>query len=199
MALKENDLIKVRNLTDHAVVYMSYDGRRRAFAGQQTMKISVEELRQLAYSRGGLVLLRNHLSIDNKELAEEFGIQSDTYDNEYQWTKEDVDRVLLSGDMDELLDALDFAPNGIIDLIISRAVNLRISDIAKRKAISEATGRNINSMIELVEDSEQEVEAPAEKPKTRRRAPKTEEKQTRRRSAKTEAEPQPEEPVESAE
>lgn len=199
MALKENDLIKVRNLTDHTVVYMSYDGRRRAFAGQQTMKLPVEELRQLAYSRGGLVLLRNHLSIDNKELAEEFGIQSDTYDNEYQWTKEDVDRVLLSGDMDELLDALDFAPNGIIDLIINRAVNLRIPDIAKRKAISEATGRNINSMIELVEDSEQEVEAPAEKPKTRRRAPKTEEKQTRRRSAKTEAEPQPEEPVESAE
>lgn len=199
MALKENDLIKVRNLTDHAVVYMSYDGRRRAFAGQQTMKISVEELRQLAYSRGGLVLLRNHLSIDNKELAEEFGIQPDTYDNEYQWTKEDVDRVLLSGDMDELLDALDFAPNGIVNLIIDRAVKLRISDIAKRKAISEATGRNINSMIELVEDSEQEVEAPAEKPKTRRRATKTEEKPTRRRSTKAETEPQPEEPVESAE
>ena len=49
--------------------------------------------------------------------------------------------------MDALHDALDFAPEGIIDLIVDKAIELRIPDINKRNLIQESTGKNITGMI----------------------------------------------------
>lgn len=49
--------------------------------------------------------------------------------------------------MDALHDALDFAPEGIIDLIVDKAIELRIPDINKRNLIQENTGKNITGMI----------------------------------------------------
>lgn len=49
--------------------------------------------------------------------------------------------------MDELADALDFAPQGIIDTLISQAVILSIPDMNKQKLISKETGHDITKMI----------------------------------------------------
>lgn len=79
----------------------------------------------------------------------------------------DVDTVLKYGSLDALKDALDFAPRGIIELIVDRAVALKIPDNNKLTAIEEATGRNVATMIrldtELAEDKQND-----EKPKGRR-------------------------------
>lgn len=158
MTVQDNALIEVQNLTNHQVVYISYDGKRQAFEGQQIKKIRAEELRQLGYSKGGLRLIREFLSIKNQELAREFNISDDSFEHEYQWTRADVDNVLLHGSMDALRDALDFAPDGIIDLIVDRAVYLRIADVNKRKVIAESTGRDINNMITVLENTEASVE-----------------------------------------
>lgn len=51
MTVRDDSYIEVQNLTDHMVVYISYEGRRQAFQAHQTKKVKAEELRQLAYSR----------------------------------------------------------------------------------------------------------------------------------------------------
>lgn len=156
MAVKDNQLVEVQNLTDHTVVYISYEGRRRAFESQRKMNIPAIELRQLVYSRGGLQLIKHFLRIGNKELAEELGVE-DT-EHEYKWTEKDVVDLLENGSLDRLRDALDYAPLGIIDLIVDKAVNMPVTDVNKRKIISEATGKNIETMIQRMEEAETATE-----------------------------------------
>lgn len=180
MSVADKTLVEVQNLTDHTVVYKSFDGIRRVFLGQQKKKIRAEELRQLNYSRGGSRLLREFLSVKNKALAEEFNVSSDSFEHEYNWTAQDVDNMLLSGSEDALKDALDFAPEGIVDLIVQRTVELKLNDVNKRQIISDKTGKDVNNMIlqitELEKANKASGESSRQQQKTRRVS--TEEKNT---------------------
>ena len=76
----------------------------------------------------------------------------------------------MTGSLDALLDCLDFAPTGVIELVKSLAVSLEINDISKRNAILEKTGFNVTKAIEINhETSEDSVDTV----KTRRTAPIT--------------------------
>lgn len=181
----DNEYVVIENMCAHSVVYISYDHQRRAFAPGQPMTVPAKELRQLYFSRGGRVLLQNYLRVKNRSLAKELGVSDDSWENEYQWEISDIDKLLTSGSLDELLDALDFAPEGIIEGIVDRAVALKIADNNKREAIYKATGRNISKMI-----SNMEYLAPANnvQEKKERRVSKGQDdapKQTRRRVRKT--------------
>ena len=161
----DTTLVGLTNIMDHMVVYkIEEDNIRRVFYGNETKKVPASEIRKLNYRYGGQVLLNNHLRVENKALREELNIQLDV--PEYEWTPEDVDRVLLSGSMDELLDALDFAPAGIVDMLVNRAIDLKINDVNKRRAIQEATGKNIDQAIFFIEETEKD--APKEEAKSRR-------------------------------
>ena len=129
------------------------------------------------YTKGGSVLLEECLSVKNAELAKEFGISDDLLAHEYNWTEKDVEAILIYGSLDALKDALDFAPEGIVDMIVSKAVQMKLNDVAKREAITEATGRNITSMINLVEQSKQDEQEVKENKPTSRRVDSTEKKQ----------------------
>ena len=146
--MTDEQYIQVQNLTGGTVVYtIPEDNIRRVFAAYEVKKITPGELRKVFYQPGGEVLLQNFLSIKNKELALEFGVSQDSFEHEYTWTVNDVEKLLLEGSMDALHDALDFAPEGIIDLIVDKAIELRIPDINKRNLIQESTGKNITGMI----------------------------------------------------
>lgn len=112
-------------------------------------------------------MLQHYLGVNNKELAHEFGISNDQYTHEYSWTRKDIDRVLQTGSADELADALDYAPLGIMETLVGRAVDLRISDMNKRKLIKEMTGKDVSKMINYVE--ELDLDAPEQKEKVQRR------------------------------
>ena len=179
MSVADKTLVEVQNLTDHTVVYKSFDGIRRVFLGQQKKKIRAEELRQLNYSRGGSRLLREFLSVKNKALAEEFNVSSDSFEHEYNWTAQDVDDMLLSGSEDALKDALDFAPEGIIDLIVQRTVELKLNDVNKRQIISDKTGKDVNNMILQITEFEKANKTSEESSKQQKaRRVSTEEKST---------------------
>lgn len=151
MTVADETMIEVQNLTDNVVAYnVPETGLLREFAGQQVRKISAGELRMLYSARGGKALLENYLSIKDKDLAKEFNISDDSFDHEYNWTEKDVDTVLKYGSLDALKDALEFGPDGIKELIIDRAVALKIPDTNKLKAIEEFTGRNVTYMIEVL-------------------------------------------------
>lgn len=147
--INDNELVKVQNLTDYRVIYTAYTGQRRSFEGNASLCIPAIEIRQLNYSTGGRVLLQDYLSIRNRELAEEIGIQE--FDQEYSWDDADIERVLISGSEEELEDALDFAPRGIIDSIVDKAVKIKLPDNNKRKLIKDYTGKDVNNMIETTE------------------------------------------------
>lgn len=65
--------------------------------------------------------------------------------------------------MDALKDALEFGPEGIKQLIIDRAIELRIPDNNKLAAIQEFTGRDVGNMIKL----DTELENPKEETPSR--------------------------------
>ena len=168
--VSDNTIVEVQNLTDHTVVFTDDDNHRRyTFQAFEKKKVPAAVLRSLNYSYGGSVLLRNFLSVKDLDLAGEFGVDEETI--EYTWTEKDVDRLLTSGSVDELKDALEFGPDGIKDLIIDKAVSTKLNDMQKREAIEEMTGKNITSMISLQEQAETKTEND-DKPKRGRRVSK---------------------------
>ena len=93
------------------------------------------------------------------------------------------------GSLEEFLDALDFAPEGVKDLIKKYSLELPLNDVAKREALLKKEKFNVTAMLENskedieeaaaptgrrvkkaeVEEEETAVEAP--KPKRRAKAP----------------------------
>ena len=159
--INDTTQVPVRNMVDHKVVYVIPElNRRVVFEPFQEKKIQASELRALNYSIGGEVLLHNYLCVLNKDLRTEFNIPADQV--EYDWTLKDIHRVLenLSTPIEELEDALDFAPEGIRELIVDCAVKWKIPDSNRRKVITRMTGSNIDRMIEFSEISEEAEDQP---------------------------------------
>ena len=151
--LEDKEMVEVRNLVDHMVVYKIDElNRRVVFNPFETKKVPVDELRRLNYQTGGQILLHNYLCILNDELRQEFSIDPTVI--EYDWTIKDIDAALTSSPIDELLDALEFGPEGIKNMLVDRAVQLKIPDTNRRKAIQEITGVDVNNMISLKEQAE---------------------------------------------
>lgn len=191
MTVSDNKVIQVRNLMNHQVTYLiEEDNIRRSFNPFETKNIKAGELRKAIFNHGTEVLFKNYLCVEDKELAAEFGISEDTI--EYWWTEDDIKNLLLKGSDDELLDALDFAPDGIVEMIVFYAIDLKINDMNRRTLIERSLGYpegKLTSAIDLAMQFEQaeEEENPAEvKPVQRRRraAQNTEEKATGRRVQK---------------
>lgn len=173
----DTQTVRVQNLTDNPVVYLiPEDNLRRVYRPYEEKTITVEELRKVFYQPGGPALLREFLQVKNKDLAIEFGVDSEVFEHEYSWDKAKVENVLLKEDIDILHDALDFAPEGIIDLIVDCAIELRIADINKRELISEYTGKDINRMITIQKELDEalgDTDSQQVAPKRRRAASTT--------------------------
>lgn len=179
--VNNDELIEVRNLTTQRIAYLIPERSvRRDFSAFETKEITAGELRELWFKSGGKILLQNYLGVNNKELAREFGITNDQFTHEYSWTKKDIDRVLLEGSADELADALDYAPLGITETLVNRAVELKISDMNKRKLIKEMTDKDVSKMISYVE--ELELDTPEQQEKVQRRVQTQKKNRTGRRA-----------------
>lgn len=171
MIVKDTDMIKVENLSDLQCGYVLIsNGATRRFGPHVHRDIPAGELRELYLQHGGPYLLQNYLRVYNKELAEEFGVSDDAYDHEYSWTTRDVDNCLNNDDIDVLLDALDFAPQGIIDSLKERAVELEIPDKRKLEAIGKKTNSNLEAMIRNKHAYDTDDDAKDDTPKRRRKS-----------------------------
>lgn len=167
--LTDSTLIPVRNMVNHKVVYKVPDQNRRiVFEPFQERKIAVSELRALHYTSGGESLLHDFLCVKNAELCEEFNIPKDQI--EYDWTLDDIKHILLdsNANIDALKDALDFAPEGIREMIIDYAVSWKIPDTNRRKVITQMTGINIDRQIEFLEMTKDEEGQQDDAPSQRR-------------------------------
>ena len=171
--MNKNTRIKIRNRSTGTVIYNVLDlGVRREFTAGEIKEVSFEELQKLSYQPGGMYMLENYLVIENLEAREELLGEVEL---EYDYTEDKVKEVLLYGSLDSLLDCLDFAPKGVIDIVKKVAVEMEITDTRKRKAIYNATGFNVDGAIKINEETkmtEEDAETPV------RRVATTEAKKT---------------------
>jgi hypothetical protein len=154
--MNKNTKIKITNRSTGSVGYAIPDmgNYSRRFAAGETKELSFEEIQKLAYIPGGEYLLQHYLVIENLEARDEI---LGAVELEYDYSENDVKRVLTSGSLDELLDCLDFAPVGVLDMIKKFSIELELNDIRKRKAIQEKLGFNIDNAIAINHETDETV------------------------------------------
>lgn len=153
--------MKVRNRGASVVGYKIPDlNIRRRFAPGEIKEIPEEELKQLLYQPGGRELLVNFLQVKQDDVKK---IDLEEQEKEYYYSDDKVKEIVLNGSLDEFLDTLDFAPEGVINLIKKYAVSLPMTDLNKIKALQEKTGFNSQVALENTSD----IKIPAAAPKRR--------------------------------
>lgn len=177
--IAKDTMFNVKNRSTSIVVYKIPEMNiRREWQPGETKRISFEEMEKLSYQPGGKALIVNFLQIKEEELTNMFNINRQP---EYDMSEQQVVDLIRDGSLDAFLDALDFAPIGVIDLIKQISVQLPISDPKKREALFKKTGFDVDKAISNDKaDKESEKIEPIDKPTERR--VKTEGTPTRRRT-----------------
>lgn len=165
--IEKDTLIKVKNRDNGTVGYTipELGNLHRSFSKGETKEITMDELRKLSYISGGKLLLQDYLIVQNQDALRE--LLSDDVEPEYYYGEEEIKKLLLTGSNDQLLDCLEFAPEGVIGLVKDLAVSLKINDISKRNIILEKTGFNVTNAITINEET---VEGEGEEVKSSRRS-----------------------------
>ena len=142
----DNEIVALENIAGHDVGYtLESSNISRTITPRVSIRVPAREVRELAASYGGLIMLQNYVRVDNKDLAREVGVPDDCL--EYWWTEQDIQEALTTSPIEVLLDALDFAPQGIKEQLEQQAVEQEISDNNRLKAIGEALSVDLFSMI----------------------------------------------------
>ena len=163
--MDSNTMYLVTNRSASTVVYsIPEDGIRRAFAPGETKKIRHGELEKLSYRDGGKVIISEYLLIRSEEAIADLGVPTEP---EYFMTEEQVIDLMNNGSMDAWLDCLDFAPQGIIEMIKSLSVSVPLGDFNKRRALQEKTGFDVDAAIKHMEEEREEIELPKAAPQRR--------------------------------
>lgn len=145
-----NKKVQVRNRSNRIVIYHVDDMNvRRVFAPGETKMIPVEELIALSQKTGGAYIIRNSLFIQDPPTVKEMPMKVEP---EYYLDDKGVIELLKNGSVDALLDCLDFAPGGVIELVKKYAVELPITDTRKIKAIRDKTGFKVDLALKHKEE-----------------------------------------------
>ena len=167
--MERDVLIKVKNRGNGLVGYNVDElGVRRLFYPGETKEITFNELEKLSFVPGGTEILQNYLEIDNKEAI--LKLFNKMPEIEYFYSRDDIKNLMLNGTLEQFLDCLDFAPEGVKAIIKEMAVNLPLYDMQKREAIQEKLGFNVTKAIEIKEtkyDGGDEAEKTVEKTQRR--------------------------------
>lgn len=156
--MNKNMKIKIRNRCGGAVNYRIPDlNLFRTFERGEQKELPFDEIQRLAYVPGGEYLLQHSLVIENPEARDEI---LGHVELEYNYTEKDIENLLNNGSIDALLDCLDFAPNGVINLVKKIAVDTELNDVKKREIIFQKTGFNIDNAIKINKENNDTTEAP---------------------------------------
>lgn len=161
---KNEVMYKVTNRSASKVVYKDPElNIRREFMPNETKMISFAELEKLSFIPGGREMMANFLQLE-PIAVKKIGIPAEP---EYFMSRDQVQKMLLQGPLDQFLDCLDFAPQGVIDLVKQLSISLPLTDIQKRRALKEKLGFDVDAALRHIEEEYQEEQA--DKPKATRR------------------------------
>lgn len=102
---------------------------------------------------------------------------------EYHMNEVDVANLIRTGSLDAFLDALDFAPVAVIDLIKKLSIEIPLTDMQKRKALKEKTGFDVDAALKHIEEEREDDQATILKQSNGERRVKTEEVPAGRRTS----------------
>lgn len=163
----EVNYVTVTNRNNGTTGYTLQNGIRRQFQIGQSRKVDLEELRELAAVPGGEYILQNYLIINDRTALDYLNIEPEP---EYFYTEKEIKDLLLNGSLDQFEDCLNFAPQGVIDLVKSMAIDLKLPDIRKRELIFQKTGFNVTNALNVNAILDTEDEKKEDKPKVERKA-----------------------------
>ena len=160
-------MYSVTNRSTSTVILRIPDSNiRRVFMPNETKEIRASELEKLSFQAGGRELMSEFLQIHSAEALKELDMKVEP---EYNYTKQDIISLLMSDPYDKFLDALDFAPIGVIDMIKDLAVSIPMTDLQKREALKEKTGFDVTAALaHKKEDSENATTTTSAGPAKRR-------------------------------
>lgn len=137
-----NRVYNVKNRSASLVVYRIPElNIRREFAPGETKKITFQELQSLSYQPGGRAMMTEFLQIQEDSIANALNIPREA---EYYMSEQQIVELLKTGSNDALLDCLEFAPTGVIDLLKKYAIDLPLTDTTKMNIIKEKTGFDVD-------------------------------------------------------
>lgn len=142
----ETTYVEVTNRNNGITGYTLNSGMERIFNINETKKVPLEELQEVEAMPGGEYLLRNYLMIKDKTALDYLNVEPEP---EYFYTENEIKELLLNGTLDQLEDCLNFAPQGVLDILKDKAVSLEIPDMRKRDLISKKLGFNIDNAIKI--------------------------------------------------
>ena len=146
LLLKMAELVTVENRTAGKIVYQIPDRHiRRELAPRQVIRVPKEEIEALSYTAGGLDLIRNHLLVKDEQVLDDLNIHREP---EYYMNADNVAKLIKEGTLNEFKDALDFAPDGVKDMIKDLSVQIPLNDFSKRQALKEMTGFDVDAAIQ---------------------------------------------------
>ena len=183
--INETTMYNVKNRSSSIVVYrIPETNLRREFEPGEIKRVPFGELEKLTYQPGGRELLENFLQILEEEVTTDLNVHREV---EYDMSETQIKDLLLNGSLDAFLDALDFAPIGVIDLIKTLSVQLPLTDLNKRRALKEKTGFDVDrALVHVEEERMAEMQKDPNKIDSAEAAPtrrvKAEEPQTARRT-----------------
>lgn len=169
MALTRTTPFKVTNRSTSTVGYnLPEDKIRRTFAPGESKTLPYWELEKLTFQPGGCALIADYLLIENEEAIAKLGMPTEP---EYYMTQPQVIELMSNGSIDAWIDCLNFAPQGVLDMIRDLSVSLPLNDVAKRDILKEKTGFDVDAAIRNVQADRATEEMVSSGPARRTTAP----------------------------
>ena len=139
-------MVPVTNRDNGEVVVVLSNDKLIHFNAGETRKISLEDLAEMRSGEGNRVLLKDYLMIKDQQALDYLEIETEP---EYFYTKEEIRVLLETGTLEQLEDCLNFAPEGVLDILKDVALSIELPDTRKRKLISQKTGYDIDNIIRV--------------------------------------------------
>lgn len=175
-------LVTVTNRDNGGVTCLLSNNKAISFNAGETKRVPLDDFIELKSTDGGAKILRDYLVINDKEALEILGLDPEP---EYYYSKEDIKKLLSEGSLDQLEDCLNFAPEGIIDLLKDIALEIELPDSRKRALIKDKIGFNIDNILLVNKELKTESlkDAKKDEDKVRKATPIETEKSPKRKSA----------------
>ena len=165
--INEKAIYSVKNRSASTVIYSipEMNNLRREFRPGEIKSVTGSELIQLSYRPGGRRIIENYLLINNEEVLDGLNMEVEP---EYKLDEAGVVKLLRDGSEDQLIDCLNFAPEGVKDLVKAVALAMPLNDLNKCKIIKDMLGydvlfvRSTNEQI-AKESGAEATPAPAKK------------------------------------
>ena len=140
--INEKAIYSVKNRSASTVIYSipEMNNLRREFRPGEIKSVTGSELIQLSYRPGGRRIIENYLLINNEEVLDGLNMEVEP---EYKLDEAGVVKLLKDGSEDQLIDCLNFAPEGVKDLVKAVALAMPLNDLNKCKIIKDMLGYDV--------------------------------------------------------